>query len=357
MARGMNVGACSNLSGPTPCTGKYIMYENLGGSQDITEDTVSPYLNLSTTDQDRGHAVEDQRRGALRGNTCDFGRHLHLADRSAVHSADRPHRLWLQSHPARPGQHQEQLPLSVAEHRLEPGGHRYRQGALRRLAHFDSSAAEQFDAGSQCPVRSARGSAQREPAAIRTCCRTCRTTWIWASEWYYAPNSYVSADAFVKEVTNFVVGGTISQQVNGVTLPDGSPAIFSVTSQVNGPSAEVRGIELAWQYTFGDTGFGFQANATFVSTNKPYDPNDLTMSGLRGDWSGQFLQLHTVLRQVRLPGTRRDQSSSMSICRTSVKRRTTRSSASSPPSSMPRRMWTSAPATTSTGTSTSISRR
>jgi TonB-dependent receptor len=97
-------------------------------------------------------------------------------------------------------------------------------------------------------------------------------------EWYYAPNSYVSADAFVKEVTNFVVGGTISQQVNGVTLPDGSPAIFSVTSQVNGPSAEVRGIELAWQYTIGDTGFGFQTNATFVSTNKPYDPNDLTIS-------------------------------------------------------------------------------
>jgi outer membrane receptor protein involved in Fe transport len=64
-------------------------------------------------------------------------------------------------------------------------------------------------------------------------------------EWYYAPNSYMSADAFVKEVTNFVVGGTISQPINGVTLPNGDPAIFAVTSQVNGPSAEVRGIELA----------------------------------------------------------------------------------------------------------------
>jgi TonB-dependent receptor len=99
------------------------------------------------------------------------------------------------------------------------------------------------------------------------------------AEWYYAPNSYVSADAFVKEVTNFVVGGTISQQINGVTLPGGAPAIFAVTSQVNGPSAEVRGIELAWQYTIGDTGFGFQTNATFVSTNKPYDPNNLSQSG------------------------------------------------------------------------------
>jgi TonB-dependent receptor len=99
------------------------------------------------------------------------------------------------------------------------------------------------------------------------------------AEWYYAQNSYVSVDAFVKEVTNFVVGGTISQGINGVTLPGGAPAIFAVTSQINGPSAEVRGIELAWQYTIGDTGFGFQTNATFVGTNKPYDPNNLTQSG------------------------------------------------------------------------------
>jgi iron complex outermembrane recepter protein len=98
------------------------------------------------------------------------------------------------------------------------------------------------------------------------------------AEWYYAQNSYVSVDAFVKEVSNFVVGGTVTQKINGTTLPDGSPAIFSITSQINGPSAEVRGIELAWQYTIGDTGFGFSSNATFVSTNKPYDPSNLTVS-------------------------------------------------------------------------------
>ena len=27
---GQNVGACSNLTGPTPCTGKYLMYPNIG---------------------------------------------------------------------------------------------------------------------------------------------------------------------------------------------------------------------------------------------------------------------------------------------------------------------------------------
>jgi TonB-dependent receptor len=98
-------------------------------------------------------------------------------------------------------------------------------------------------------------------------------------EWYYAKNSYFAADVFVKEVTNFIVGGTIQQQINGVTLPSGAPAVFAVTSQVNGPSAEVRGLELSLQHSFGDTGFGFQANATFVGTNKPYDASSLSVSG------------------------------------------------------------------------------
>jgi iron complex outermembrane receptor protein len=41
----------------------------------------------------------------------------------------------------------------------------------------------------------------------------------------------------------------------------------------------VRGVELALQHTFGDTGFGFIANATFVDTNKPYDPRTSAQSG------------------------------------------------------------------------------
>ena len=52
-----------------------------------------------------------------------------------------------------------------------------------------------------------------------------------------------------------------------------------MTQQVNGPDATVRGVELAWQQIFGETGFGFQANATFVDTNKPYDPTNITQTG------------------------------------------------------------------------------
>lgn len=101
-----------------------------------------------------------------------------------------------------------------------------------------------------------------------------------AVEWYYKPNSYAAVNFFIKDVSNFIVGGTTRQTINGVVDPTtGQPAVFSVTQQVNGPEATVRGVELAWQHVFGESGFGFNANATFVDTNKPYDPKDISQSG------------------------------------------------------------------------------
>ncbi|WP_240609550.1 TonB-dependent receptor [Phenylobacterium deserti] len=101
-----------------------------------------------------------------------------------------------------------------------------------------------------------------------------------AVEWYYAPNSYAAANVFIKHVTNFIVGGTQRQTINGVIDPTtNQPAQFSVTQQVNGPEATVHGLELAWQHVFGDSGWGFNANATIVDTDKPYDPSDISQSG------------------------------------------------------------------------------
>jgi TonB-dependent receptor len=99
-------------------------------------------------------------------------------------------------------------------------------------------------------------------------------------EWYYQTNSYAAANLFVKNVTNFIVQGSSRQTINGVIDPStGQEAVYTVTQQVNGPEARVEGLEVAWQHVFGDTGFGFNANATFVDTNKPYDRNDLSISG------------------------------------------------------------------------------
>jgi TonB-dependent receptor len=101
-----------------------------------------------------------------------------------------------------------------------------------------------------------------------------------AAEWYYKPNSYLAVDGFVKDVTNFIVQGTQRQTINGVIDPTtGQPAVYTVSQRINGPDARVEGLEIAWQHVFGDTGFGFNANATFVDTNKPYDRTDISQSG------------------------------------------------------------------------------
>lgn len=100
------------------------------------------------------------------------------------------------------------------------------------------------------------------------------------AEWYYQRNSYLSVGFFLKNVSNFIVGGVTRQAINGVVDPTtGQPASFAVSQQVNGPDATVRGVELALQHVFGNSGFGFQANATLVDTNRPYNDKNLSQTG------------------------------------------------------------------------------
>ena len=97
-----------------------------------------------------------------------------------------------------------------------------------------------------------------------------------SAEWYYSQNSYLAADTFLKVVSNFVVAGTSTITVPGVIDPTTNAlAKFTLQSNINGPSANVYGLEVAWQHMFGDTGFGFLVNGTLVGTDKPYDPNNL----------------------------------------------------------------------------------
>jgi iron complex outermembrane receptor protein len=101
-----------------------------------------------------------------------------------------------------------------------------------------------------------------------------------SAEWYYQANSYLSVDVFNKTVSNFVVAGATQQTINGVIDPTTNlPANFTVSNYVNGPTANVYGAEFAVQHVFDDSGFGVQANATLVGTNKPYDPTNLSISG------------------------------------------------------------------------------
>src|SRR5262249_20776959 len=77
-----------------------------------------------------------------------------------------------------------------------------------------------------------------------------------------------------------IVGGSVQGTINDVIDPTtGQKAVFTITSQVNGPSATVYGVEMTVQHVFGDTGFGVLANGTIVGTNKPYHPHDTSLSG------------------------------------------------------------------------------
>ncbi|WP_367120047.1 TonB-dependent receptor [Sphingomonas sp.] len=96
-------------------------------------------------------------------------------------------------------------------------------------------------------------------------------------EWYYARNSYFAVNGFIKNLSNFIVGGVSTQTFPGVIDPfTGSAAQFQVNAKINGPKATVRGVEIAMQQVFGDSGFGFSVNGTFVNTNRKFDSADIS---------------------------------------------------------------------------------
>ena len=113
------------------------------------------------------------------------------------------------------------------------------------------------------------------------------------AQWYYAPNSYVSVDSFVKSVDNFIISTSHGADFGNVgveyedpvtkvpfaTPKTGIDVPYVITQPQNGPAANVYGIELAWQHVFGDSGYGYMVNGTIVGTNKPYNPLDRSVSG------------------------------------------------------------------------------
>lgn len=152
-------------------------------------------------------------------------------------------------------------------------------------------------------------------------------------EWYYDEGSYLSAGLWSKDVDNFIISRTFEDQplfkdlytpiggelyeeadlvlsgdasrfaydpedlnqyyaenfsnrpgvdVSGqgddikvkVTGVEGDPvALFDVTIPINQRETHVKGLELMAQHTFGESGFGFQANYTLVDGNLNYNIN------------------------------------------------------------------------------------
>jgi len=139
-------------------------------------------------------------------------------------------------------------------------------------------------------------------------------------EYYYAEGSFASVGYFRKEVENFISVQTIStsvddmreiyqgprwnqavsdlggnptndeifdqMQLNGASLnaqgyiepaSDDPLMQWDITRPFNTPENKVvDGVEIAIQHFFGESGFGFGANATFVDGDVEFDVNDIT---------------------------------------------------------------------------------
>lgn len=144
-------------------------------------------------------------------------------------------------------------------------------------------------------------------------------------EWYYGDADYLSVGYFHKTVENFIGDGFREENLFGLTDPtlggaygdadeadasidgDSNPTaiagalgitaanpllatednglvMFSVAEPINEKTAKADGMEINWQHNFGETGYGFIANATLVESNVAYDPLQLVaqfaLSGL-----------------------------------------------------------------------------
>jgi TonB-dependent receptor len=94
-------------------------------------------------------------------------------------------------------------------------------------------------------------------------------------EWYINDFNYVAASYFFKEVDNFISSAIVDQTLSGVYNPvSGEEVIYTMTIPTNLDVAKIDGVELSGQFTFGETGFGVMANATFVNTDAEYDPTN-----------------------------------------------------------------------------------
>ncbi|WP_323813236.1 TonB-dependent receptor [Cellvibrio sp. NN19] len=137
-----------------------------------------------------------------------------------------------------------------------------------------------------------------------------------SAEWYYDEGSYVSAGFFYKNVDDFIVDVITPREVGNLRDPSQGPradlarqqlisegitptdanvverikaneglavdehivqnnndplALFNMTQPENQEQASFHGWELAVQHMFGESGFGMQANATFVSSDIDVD--------------------------------------------------------------------------------------
>ncbi len=268
----------ANASGDPAYMGIYQMIENAGSHQDIVENTLAGYISANAQTEIGGRPLQVNvgvREEDTHLSSYGIGQ---LPTSLAVQSSD--HTAFIVGYG----------PQSVVE---SGNSYMYLLPNLDLNFSATNSIAIRFDASRTLtrpelnflsPVLNV-GQGQRVGALVATGGNPQLNPYTsdnadLSAEWYYQPNSYISVDGFIKNVSNFIVGGATKQSINGVTDPTtGTAGQFTVSTNINGPSAKVYGAEFAIQHVFDDTGFGFQANATVVGTDKPYDPSNTSITG------------------------------------------------------------------------------
>jgi TonB-dependent receptor len=110
-------------------------------------------------------------------------------------------------------------------------------------------------------------------------------------EWYFAPQAILSVAGFIKKVESFPISQAFSATFASTglpreALPPSSPAfinfdpnqLYTITANVNGTGATLKGVELALQLPFSAftsdkilKNFGILANATFIESTASYN--------------------------------------------------------------------------------------
>jgi len=91
-------------------------------------------------------------------------------------------------------------------------------------------------------------------------------------EWYFAPQSILSAGVFYMDMPSYVGAGVTT--ANYLNTSTNAVANFTINLPVN-TSAKNEGLELAWQQSFG-SGFGALANLTLANG---HDSNGMALVG------------------------------------------------------------------------------
>ncbi|WP_281301343.1 MULTISPECIES: TonB-dependent receptor [unclassified Iodidimonas] len=105
-------------------------------------------------------------------------------------------------------------------------------------------------------------------------------------EYYYAPGGYFTVALYYKQIDDFIVSTLAVEDFpvdNADNIFPGGLAPFNVRRPRNFESANVRGVEIAFQHLFDYlpgvlSGFGVTANATFVASNADVDQGSINQT-------------------------------------------------------------------------------